>query len=92
MQKKLAAGRTLPSALASSGLVSGSALGRLRTEGRAEFLLDEAAARMSADLSARMDRLLVRLEPVIVLALSVSAGVILLSVMLPLLGGLAAMA
>ncbi len=92
MQKKLDSGRTLPSALASSGLVSGPALGRLRTEGRTEFLLDEAAARMSADLSARMDRLLVRLEPIIVLALSVSAGVILLSVMLPLLGGLAAMA
>lgn len=91
MQKKLAAGRPLPAALASSGLVSGSALGRLRTEGRAEFLLDEAAARMAADTAARMERLLVRLEPVIVLALSVSAGVILLSVMLPLLGGLAAM-
>ena len=53
--------------------------------------LDEAAARMAADTALRMERLLVRLEPVIVLALSVSAGAILLSVMLPLLGGLAAM-
>ena len=47
---------------------------------------------MAADTALRMERLLVRLEPVIVLALSVSAGAILLSVMLPLLGGLAAMA
>ncbi|MGM9613038.1 MAG: type II secretion system F family protein [Butyricicoccus sp.] len=92
MRHKLAAGRTLPAALASSGLVTGAALGRLRTEGRAEFLLDEAAARMAAETAQRMERLLVRLEPVIVLALSVSAGAILLSVMLPLLGGLAAMA
>ena len=92
MQNKLEQGRSLPSALASSGLVTGAALGRLRADGRTEFLLDEAAARMAADTSARMERLLIRLEPVIVLALSVSAGAILLSVMLPLLGGLAAMA
>lgn len=92
MRKKLDAGRTLPAALASSGLVTGATLGRLRTEGRADFLLDEAAARMAGETAARMERLLVRLEPVIVLALSVSAGAILLSVMLPLIGGLAAMA
>lgn len=92
MRHKLETGRPLPAALASSGLVTGASLGRLRSGGRAEFLLDEAAARMAADTALRMERLLVRLEPVIVLALSVSAGAILLSVMLPLLGGLAAMA
>lgn len=91
MQARLDAGETLPQALAGSGLVSGAALGRLRTEGRTAFLLDEAAARLAGDTAARMDRLLYRLEPVIVLALSVSAGAILLSVMLPLLGGLTAM-
>lgn len=91
MQALLDAGQTLPQALAQSSLVSGPALSRLRTEGRPAFLLDEAASRLAADSATRMDRLLVRLEPIIVLALSVSAGAILLSVMLPLLGGLAAM-
>ena len=92
MRQKLEEGDSLPAALAASGLVSGAALGRLRTDGRPEFLLDEAAAHMAADTAARMERLLVRLEPVIVLTLSLSAGAILLSVMLPLLGGLTAMA
>ena len=91
IREKLDAGRPLPAALASSGLVTGIALGRLRAAGQAEFMLDEAAARMAADTSARMERLLSRLEPVIVLLLSAAAGAIMLSVMLPLLGGLAAM-
>lgn len=91
MQEMLKQGLSLPLALAQSGLVTGAALSRLRTEGRPAFILDEAASRMTADTAARMDRLLVRLEPIIVLALSGSAGAILLSVMLPLLGGLAAM-
>ena len=72
--------------------MSGVALSRLRSAGRPAFILDEAAARLAIDTATRMDRLLVRLEPIIVLALSASAGAILLSVMLPLLGGLAAMA
>ena len=92
MQNDLAEGASLPQALAQSGLVSGVALSRLRSAGRPAFILDEAAARLAIDTATRMDRLLVRLEPIIVLALSASAGAILLSVMLPLLGGLAAMA
>lgn len=91
MQAALDDGASLPAALAASGLAAGAVLDRLRAEGRAEFLLDEAAARMAADTAARMERLLVHLEPVIVLVLSGAAGAILLSVMLPLLGGLTAM-
>lgn len=91
MHKALDKGTGLPAALAESGLVIGISLDRLRAEGRAPFLLDEAAARMAADTAARMTRLLVLLEPMLVLALSGAAGAILLSVMLPLLGGLTAM-
>ncbi len=91
MQAALDTGAALPQALAQSGLVSGEALSRLRMAGRPSFVLDEAAARLATDTAVRMERLLIRLEPVIVLMLSVSAGAILLSVMLPLLGGLTAM-
>lgn len=91
MQTAMEKGETLPYALAGSGLITGTALDRLRAQGNADFLLDEAAARLATDISARMTRLLIRVEPVVVLALSGAAGVILLSVMLPLLGGLAVM-
>ena len=83
---------SLPKSLADTGLISGNALGRLNSEGRPAFLLDEVAARLAADSAGRMDRLLVLLEPIIVLVLSSASGLLLLSVMLPLLGGLAAMA
>lgn len=91
MHKALGAGAALPAAFAASGLVTGTALEHLRTERRADYALDEAAAHMAADTASRITRMLVHLEPLIVLALSGAAGAILLSVMLPLLGGLTAM-
>lgn len=84
-------GLSLPKAFANTGLISGGALGRLNSEGRPAFLLDEVASRLASDSAGRMDRLLVLLEPIIVLVLSCASGLLLLSVMLPLLGGLATM-
>ena len=85
-------GLSLTKALANTGLISGSALGRLNTDGQEAFLLDEVASKLAKDSAGRMDRLLVILEPIIVLILSGASGLLLLSVMLPLLGGLASMA
>lgn len=92
MLKDIKNGISLPKAFANSGLISGNALGRLNSEGKTSFLLDEVASKLSSDCAGRVDRLLVLLEPIIVLILSTVSGMLLLSVMLPLLGGLASMA
>jgi type IV pilus assembly protein PilC len=49
-------------------------------------MFEEIAARLNADTTRRLDRLIARIEPTMVVILAVLAGLILLSVMLPLLG------
>lgn len=93
MLKRMQAGATLSQTLADSGLFSAFYLRMLRVgehTGRTDKMLSEIAARMTADSGARIDRLIARIEPTIVIALSCTAGLILLSVMLPLLGVLSA--
>jgi type IV pilus assembly protein PilC len=54
--------------------------------GEIDTVLAEVARRVAEDANQALDDLLNRIEPAIVIALSLLVGVILLSVMLPLLG------
>lgn len=86
---KLDEGTSLSEALQSTGLFTGYYLRMLRVgerAGRTEQMMEEVASRMSAAAAARTDEQIARIEPVIVSVLAVAAGLILLSVMLPLMG------
>ncbi|MDY3617818.1 type II secretion system F family protein [Agathobaculum sp.] len=86
-------GASLSEALAGTGLFSGFYLRMLRVgehAGRAEQMMEEVASRMSASASAHADELIARIEPTIVTVLALAAGLVLLSVMLPLLGAMTA--
>ena len=52
--------------------------------------MNEVAQRMSAQSAAHVDEQIARIEPAIVALLAIAAGLVLLSVMLPLLGSVAA--
>jgi type IV pilus assembly protein PilC len=54
--------------------------------GEIDTVLAEVARRVAEDANQALDDLLNRIEPAIVIALSLLVGVILFSVMLPLLG------
>lgn len=89
----LAEGATLCDALAGTGLFTAFQLRMLRVgehAGRTEQMMDEVAARMTMEAATRMDEMIARIEPTIVAVLAVAAGLVLLSVLLPLLGSLSA--
>lgn len=82
-------GSTPADALAESGLFSGRDSRLLKLAERTGSLsetLEQLAARQEEESLRRIDRLVGSIEPGIVLVTSVLAGVILLSVMLPMMG------
>lgn len=90
--EKLALGATLSDALVDTGLFSGFHLRMLRVGERAgciERTMDEVAARMAGAAETKVDERISRIEPAVIMALAAAAGLILLSIMLPLLGVLA---
>lgn len=93
LRAKIDAGDSLSEGLEESRLFSGYYLRMLRVgerAGRMGAMMDEVAQRLSAETGAAIDSLIARIEPTMVLVLSCGAGLILLSVMLPLLGVLSA--
>lgn len=86
-------GAGLSDALAKTGLFPSVYLRMIRVgerAGRAEHMMNEVAQRMSAQSAAHVDEQIARIEPAIVALLAIAAGLMLLSVMLPLLGSVAA--
>lgn len=86
-------GAGLSDALAKTGLFGGVYLRMIRVgerAGRAERMMNEVAQRMSEQSAAHVDEQIARIEPAIVALLAIAAGLVLLSVMLPLLGSVAA--
>ncbi len=84
----LAQGETLAAALGKTELLSNSACRLLvlgMRSGTSDDVMEEIARRMSEEARQDMERLLSRIEPTLVLITSVLVGVILLSVMLPLM-------
>ena len=85
----LRSGRTLPAAMSGAGILSARD-GRLLALGVRSGMIDSAAfeiaRRKERDVQDEMDRLVGRIEPTLVIITSIVVGVILLSVMLPLLG------
>ena len=85
----LRVGKTLPEAMRGSEILSARdarllALG-VRS-GMADEAMAEVACRKERDVQDGMDRIIGRIEPTLVIITSVIVGVILLSVMLPLMG------
>lgn len=88
-QKKIEEGKELSEALASSGMFTGiyarmAAVGS--KTGSLDQVMNEIAEMYQDDIDTRMNNLLAVLEPTLVVMLSLIVGVILLSVMLPLMG------
>lgn len=86
-------GESTADALAHSGLFSGRDCSLLKLAERTGSLpetLEDLAARQEAESVRAIDRIVGAIEPAIVVITSVLAGVILLSVMLPLMGLLSA--
>jgi type IV pilus assembly protein PilC len=82
-------GETLYDALEKADLFSARYRRMLRVGGQMgglDAMFEEIATRLNADTTRRFDRLIARIEPTMVVVLAVLAGLILLSVMLPLLG------
>ena len=87
-REMLAQGETLAAALGKTELLSNSACRLLvlgMRSGTSDDVMEEIARRMSEEARQDMERLLSRIEPTLVLITSVLVGVILLSVMLPLM-------
>ncbi|NCB64164.1 MAG: hypothetical protein EOM52_11285 [Clostridia bacterium] len=92
-RKKMAEGISFPKAVEESGILTGMDAGLLAAgvrTGAAVSAMTELAARCAAESEDRLARLLSRFEYTLVIFLCVSVGLVLLSVMLPLLGVLAA--
>jgi len=85
----LRSGQSLSAAMRGAGILS-SRDGRLLAlgvrGGMADSAMAEIARRRELDVQYEMDRLIGRIEPTLVIATSIIVGVILLSVMLPLMG------
>ena len=93
MHKKCAAslenGSTLSEALSGAGILSlqdGKMLSVGSVSGKADLAMAEIARRSDIDVRDSIDRIVGRVEPTLVVLSSVIVGVILLSVMLPLMG------
>ena len=93
-RREIEGGGSPAAALAKSGLFSGRDCRLLQLAERTGSLpdtLEDLAARQEEESLRRIDRLVGAIEPAIVVITSALAGVILLSVMLPLMGLLSAM-
>ena len=93
-RREIEEGGSPAAALAKSGLFSGRDCRLLQLAERTGSLpdtLEDLAARQEEESLRRIDRLVGAIEPAIVVITSALAGVILLSVMLPLMGLLSAM-
>lgn len=90
--EQLDEGASLSDALRATGLFSGYSLRLLRVgerTGHAEQMMEEVAARMNEQAAAALDESVARIEPAVVAVLAVCAGLVLLSILLPLLGAAA---
>lgn len=86
---QIAAGASPADALAASGLFSGRDCRLLKISehtGNLAQTLDEMARRQDEESMRRIERIVGAIEPAVVILTSVLAGMILLSVMLPLMG------
>ena len=87
--KLLESGSTLSDALCGSGILSAQD-GKMLTigsrSGKSDVAMAEIARRSDLDVQDNIDRIVGRIEPTLVVISSVIVGVILLSVMLPLMG------
>ena len=82
-------GKTLSDALCSAGILSlqdGKMLSIGSRSGKADQAIAEIARRSDLDVRDNIDRIVGKIEPTLVIVSSVIVGVILLSVMLPLMG------
>jgi len=93
MHKKCSAsleeGKSLSEALCGAGILSlqdGKMLSVGSVSGKADLAMAEIARRSDIDVRDSIDRIVGRVEPTLVILSSVIVGVILLSVMLPLMG------
>jgi len=85
----LDSGKTLSEALCGAGILSpqdGKMLSVGSVSGKADLAMAEIARRSDIDVRDSIDRIVGRIEPTLVILSSVIVGVILLSVMLPLMG------
>jgi len=85
----LQSGSTLSEALCSAGILSpqdGKMLSVGSVSGKADLAMAEIARRSDIDVRDSIDRIVGRIEPTLVILSSAIVGVILLSVMLPLMG------
>ena len=85
----LDSGSTLSEALSGAGILSpqdGKMLSVGARSGKADLAMSEIARRSDLDVRDSIDRIVGRIEPTLVIISSVVVGVILLSVMLPLMG------
>ena len=92
-QEQLNRGATLSDAAVTAGLFSGLQAGLLSAGSRAgvtEQAMEELARRSAQEADLALDRLLSRFEYSLVVILCLAIGLVLLSVMLPLLGVLSA--
>lgn len=90
---QMAEGTDFPRAASASGLLDSLQTSLLKVgfhSGVAEQTMEELAQRSQEEASERLSRLLSRMEFILVVALCGSVGLVLLSVMLPLLGVLSA--
>jgi type IV pilus assembly protein PilC len=87
--KALEKGKTLSEALCGAGILSlqdGKMLSVGSVSGKADVAMAEIARRSDLDVRDNIDRIVGKIEPTLVIISSVVVGVILLSVMLPLMG------
>jgi len=85
----LSGGAPLPDALLQAGILTprnGRMLSLGSRSGAGDTAMADIAARSDRDVQEEIDRLVGRIEPTLVIIASVMVGVILLSVMLPLMG------
>jgi len=85
----LGTGSTLSEALSGAGILSAQDSKMLSVgarSGKADFAMAEIARRSDLDVRDSIDRIVGRIEPTLVIVSSVVVGVILLSVILPLIG------
>lgn len=90
---RMTEGVSFPQAVEASGVLTGLQAGLLSAgfrAGASEEAMDELAQRCQAEADERLARLLSRFEYALVIVLCLAVGLVLLSVMLPLLGVLSA--
>jgi len=88
-EELLDSGSTLSDALCGAGILSlqdGKMLSIGSRSGKSDVAMAEIARRSDLDVQDSIDRLVGRIEPTLVIISSVVVGIILLSVMLPLMG------